>query len=88
MSWLNNPLMELEAENEEGDLLGLQYMVTPWGVCPLVQKLPFNMQVMAVEPNYKLRHNVSLPPFYIMINFINNQAHQEPFQTFQPPSLT
>ena len=73
---LSDLLMELEAAKTDGHLSGLQYLDTPRGVNPLVQKLPFSLQEkwLSLGSSYKQQNHVSFPPFEVFVDFVSQQA--------------
>lgn len=73
---LSDLLKEIQAAMQDGDLMGLSYLDTPWGVNPIIQKLPFSLQEkwLTVGSKYKEDYRVSFPPFKFLVGFVCQQA--------------
>lgn len=73
---LSDLLMELLAAKNEGHLPGLNYLDTPRGVKPVVEKLPPGLQEkwLSTGSRYKEEQNVIFPPFSFFVDFVCAQA--------------
>ncbi|XP_018588183.1 uncharacterized protein LOC114909041 [Scleropages formosus] len=86
---LGDLLMEVESAKADGDLPGLSYLDTAWGINPIVQKVPFNLQEewLSYGSSYKETYRVPFPPFSALVGFICQQARirNDPGQGEPPP---
>lgn len=82
-------LMELQSTKKEGDLPGLFFLDSAWGLNPIVQKLPFYLQEkwVSVSANYKRDYQVSFPPFNVFVDFVSHEANIKNDPSFNFASL-
>lgn len=84
---LGDLLMELQVAKSEGVLLGLACLDTARGIAGIVQKLPFSLQEkwMSLGYAFKQQHKVPFPPFYVLVNFVAEQAKMRNDPSFVLP---
>ena len=73
---LGDLLQEMESAKLEGYLPGLNYLDTPRGVAPIVDKLPHSLQEkwMTQGSQYKAIYRVAFPPFSYFCDFVCREA--------------
>ncbi|KAJ8353347.1 hypothetical protein SKAU_G00209140 [Synaphobranchus kaupii] len=73
---LGDLLTEVLAAKNEGHLPGLNYLDTPRGVKPIVEKLPPGLQEkwLSTGSRYKEERGVIFPPFSFFVDFVCGQA--------------